>query len=301
VALRLIAPAKLNLTLEVLGKRADGYHEIASVMQALDLADQVWLEEAPSLQLEVAGQRARGVPRDAASNLAYRAAVALAEDAGRRDLGARIVLEKCVPAGIGLGGGSTDAAAVLRGLNRLWRLGLDDVALSNVAARVGSDVSFFLHGGTALVTGRGEQVQPLPEPMRPLVFTLFAPSVQIEDKTRRMYSHIVPANYSDGRRTSRMAEALSQGKTPAESDYVNAFDRHIVDAAPSVGRAMAMCREAGVAVFAAGSGPGFFTPAPVESIQPDLLRRLERELDVTAIACRSLARAEALSVEETRR
>lgn len=293
-----MAPAKLNLTLEVLGRRADGYHEIASVMQTLDLADRVRLDEAPSIEIEVGGDQVLGVPLEGPRNLAYRAAVALAEEAGRNDLGARIVLEKRVPAGMGLGGGSSDAAAVLRGLNRLWRLDLDAEALGRVAARTGSDVPFFLQSGAAFVSGRGEQVRPLPDPERPLVFTLFVSSVEIEDKTRRMYSALVPADFSDGRRSIVTAGTLARGLPLAETDIVNAFDRHVGEVAPPLGRAMALCRDAGVMVFAAGSGPGFFTCTPLDQLPGLLVHELDREWDVTAIACGSLPRAKALAVRD---
>src|SRR5688572_1616608 len=110
MALELIAPAKVNLTLEVLGRREDGYHEIASVIQTLDLADSVRLEWGESLEIEVAGEATAGLPEEGQANLAYRAAQELAGEAGRPDLGAVIRLEKRVPAGMGLGGGSSDAA-----------------------------------------------------------------------------------------------------------------------------------------------------------------------------------------------
>src|SRR2546423_305244 len=123
-----MAPAKLNLTLEVLGRRPDGYHEIASVMQTIDLGDRIRLEPADSLEIEVSGDRGVDVPEDPSRNLAYRAATALKDSVGRPDLGARIGLDKRIPAG-GLGGGSSDAAAVLRGLNRFWHLKLADETL----------------------------------------------------------------------------------------------------------------------------------------------------------------------------
>src|SRR5687767_2318763 len=115
MTLILLAPAKLNLTLEVLGKRTDGYHEIASVMQTIDLVDTLRIDAADALTLDVQGEEAGGVPADVERNLVYRAAVALREAAGRPQLGAHIQLRKQVPAGAGLGGGSSDASATLRG------------------------------------------------------------------------------------------------------------------------------------------------------------------------------------------
>lgn len=297
MALELLAPAKLNLVFEVLGRRPDGYHEVATVMHTLDLADSVRLEEAPSIELSLAGDQLLGVPLEGPRNLAFRAARALAEESGRGDLGVTITIEKRVPAGLGLGGGSSDAAAVLRGLDRLWRLGLPPERLSLVASRVGSDVAFFLAGGSALATGRGEVVEALPDP-EPLEFTLFLSDLEIEAKTLRMYAALSPADYSDGRRARVLAESLRRSLPVADEDLFNAFDRHIGEVAPPMARAMAVCREAGLAVFAAGSGPGFYCKAPLAQISRLLLHELQQEWGVRAIACRSLPREAALSLRE---
>ena len=156
--MNLEAPAKLNLGLEVLGRREDGFHELATIYQEIDLCDRLSLEPWNELRLDVAG-----LPSPAGEdNLALRAARLLAEETGIRR-GARIRLDKRIPARSGLGGGSSDAAAVLKGLNHLWGTGLELPALLDLAMRLGSDVPFFLVGGTALGLGRGEQVCPLPE------------------------------------------------------------------------------------------------------------------------------------------
>jgi 4-diphosphocytidyl-2-C-methyl-D-erythritol kinase len=298
MTLELLAPAKLNLCLEVLGRRGDGYHEVVSVMQTVDLADTVRLTEASTIELSVGGEQMAGVPLEGPRNLAYRAAVALAAEAGRRELGASIELVKNIPGGMGLGGGSTDAAAVLRGLNRLWGLGLELSVLERTAASVGSDVAFFLHGGTALVTGRGEIVEPLPD-AQPDDYTLFLAPFEIEDKTRRMYSVLSPADYTDGHRAGVVAGSIRHGLSLAETDYFNAFDRNIGEVAPPMAQAMSYCRESGLPVLATGSGPGFFAPVPLAEVSTLLLRHIEHEWDVTALACRSLSRAEALTLHET--
>ncbi|MHC4339573.1 MAG: 4-(cytidine 5'-diphospho)-2-C-methyl-D-erythritol kinase, partial [Planctomycetota bacterium] len=150
-ALELEAPAKLNLCLEVLGRRPDGYHEIDSVFAAIDLCDTVRLERSDAIRLTVHGEAA---PEDD-TNLAWRAAEALG-------VGASISLEKRIPAGAGLGGGSSDAAAVLLGLDRLYGLGTGRERLLEIALGLGADVPFFLTGGTARCRGVGERVEPLP-------------------------------------------------------------------------------------------------------------------------------------------
>lgn len=181
-ALRILCPAKVNLFLEVLGKRPDGYHEISTVMQAVTLYDVLEIEEAAELSLTVEPP----VVGAGEENLVVRAARLLQERAGRL-LGAAIRLKKNIPVGGGLGGGSSDAAGALRGLCELWRMNafLDEVPL--IAAAVGSDVSFFLHGGTALGTGRGEKVEPLSWNVN-VAYVLVCPDIAIS--TREMYESV---------------------------------------------------------------------------------------------------------------
>ncbi len=297
MTLEMWAPAKINLTLEVLGRRPDGYHEIASVIQAIDLFDRVLIEPAGSLELEVAGEEVAGVPMEGPRNLAYKAAMALAEETGRPNRGARIVLEKGIPAGLGLGGGSSDAAAALRGLDRLWGLDLGIEALAGIGARVGSDVAFFLHGGAAVARGRGEAVEPLPD-HEDRDITLFLPEVEIPDKTRRMYALIDPADFGEGHATAVAAATIRRGLPLTEEDLINVFDRHIGEAAPPAGRAMDICRHAGVGVHAAGSGPAFYAYLPPRELPP-LLQRELAEAGVRVRACRMLSRRDSLKIRET--
>jgi 4-diphosphocytidyl-2-C-methyl-D-erythritol kinase len=296
MAVEVVAPAKVNLTLEVLGVRPDGYHEIASLMQTIDLVDRVRLTAAASVHVVVTGEAAGGVPEEMTRNLAYRAAVALSEMAGRRDLGVRIELEKRIPAG-GLAGGSSDAAAVLRGLDLLWGLALGVDRLTPIAAGLGSDVVFFLHGGTALARGRGEVVEPLSDlPSRDL--TVFVPQADIEDKTRRMYEMLAPDDLSTGRRTLGVAASVRRGVALDETDLINVFDRHIRAVAPTAAGAMLRCREEGIAVVAAGSGPAFFSLGAMPAIGSDLRRELEDRWGVTILGCQTLTREAALAVRE---
>ena len=150
--------AKINLGLGVLGKRPDGYHEIRTVLQAIDLADKIVFREATSLSLEVQGRYA--VPSDE-SNLVMKAARALADRFPGK--GARISLRKSIPPRAGLGGGSSNAAVTLLGLDRLWGLGADPGLLLSLAQGLGMDVPFFLYGGACLALGRGDEVFPLRE------------------------------------------------------------------------------------------------------------------------------------------
>jgi 4-diphosphocytidyl-2-C-methyl-D-erythritol kinase len=153
------APAKVNLYLEVLAKRPDGYHDIATLMVAVDLYDRLEFKEEPSGQVTLSCDDATlSIGPD---NLIRRAAGLLKQQTGC-PRGARIELTKCIPMAAGLAGGSSDAAATLEGLNQLWQLGLDRTELMKLAAELGSDVAFFFATPAAWCTGRGEIVTPVP-------------------------------------------------------------------------------------------------------------------------------------------
>jgi len=161
---KLIAPAKINLYLEILGDRPDGYHELAMVMQTIQLADQVEISALGTQTIQVSCNHPE-VPQDS-SNLAYRAADLMERSfpkAFEQFGGVRIVIDKHIPVGAGLAGGSSNAAAVLVGLDLLWNLGLTKTELQDLGAQLGSDVPFCIAGGTLLATGRGEQLSPLPD------------------------------------------------------------------------------------------------------------------------------------------
>ena len=154
--LRVRSFAKINLALSVLGRRRDGYHDIETVFQSIDIFDEIELRPSPQLELE--SNNLSGVPPE--DNLVWKAAKLLAAECSVKH-GASITLSKKIPPGSGLGGGSSNAAATLLGLCRLWGINASDTDLFTVAADLGSDVPFFLHGGTALGTGRGEKIHPL--------------------------------------------------------------------------------------------------------------------------------------------
>lgn len=172
--------AKINLALDILGKRADGYHEVRMVMQSISLADTVVLTESKGLSLQVEGS---ALPCDR-RNLAYQAAELLAERFGKT-ADVRIELKKRIFVAAGLAGGSSDAAAVLRGLNRLWQLELTAEELEELAAKLGSDVPFCICGGTALAEGRGEILTALPAPQE-AVLVLAKPQASLS--TAKIYA-----------------------------------------------------------------------------------------------------------------
>ena len=205
-----LAFAKLNLTLEVLGRRDDGFHEVRTILQTIDLADRIEVVPAPALRVECDDPSLNGQ-----ANLVWQAAESLARY-GRVQPRAHIWIQKRIPAGMGLGGGSSDAAAALIALNQLWDLGMATEDLASVAAGLGSDVPFFLWGGTALAQGRGEQIAPLP-PLPAVPVTLVCPRTTLPNKTASMYSCLTPAHFSDGGVTRRIVEILAGGQFVVES------------------------------------------------------------------------------------
>lgn len=209
-ALVVAAPAKLNLFLEVRGKRPDGYHELETLMAAVDLFDTLELRPAAGgIRIEC---DAPGVPTGPA-NLVHKAADRLRHRVGRPDLGADVRLTKRIPAQAGLAGGSSDAAAALVGLNRVWGLGLAKAELAEVAAAVGSDVAFFLELPAAWCTGRGEVVAPEP-PGRGLHVVLVCPPVGLAtaDVFRRLTVPAAPADGAAARAAFRSGDAAALGR-----------------------------------------------------------------------------------------
>jgi 4-diphosphocytidyl-2-C-methyl-D-erythritol kinase len=215
--LQVRAPAKINLTLEVLGKRPDGFHNIRSVVQAVDLCDNLGFSLSNDIEVK------SSTPDFVAEKSLIPGAAALLRQAKGCTQGVTIELEKRIPFAAGLGGDSSDAAAVLLGLNQLWPTELKPSQLLDLATRLGSDVAFFLHGGTALVEGRGEKIAPLPSLSQSWVVLIIPPLPIIEGKTRKLYSRLKPGHYSDGEITDSMVLGLTRGEV-SPSMLFNTFE-----------------------------------------------------------------------------
>ncbi|MCL6548161.1 MAG: 4-(cytidine 5'-diphospho)-2-C-methyl-D-erythritol kinase [Alicyclobacillus sp.] len=199
------AYAKINLTLDVLGRRPDGYHEVDMVMQTVDLSDLVWLEETDSGRIELETS-ASHIPSDE-RNLAYAAAEVFRKASGVRR-GVRIRIDKVIPVAAGLGGGSADAAAVLRGLNRMWGTGYNAEELARMGAEVGSDVPFCVHMGCAVVRGRGERLQPVVHPLKAWVVLIHPP---VFVSTAEVYAALQASDYTESPRSPKLVEYLQAG------------------------------------------------------------------------------------------
>jgi 4-diphosphocytidyl-2-C-methyl-D-erythritol kinase len=252
-----LAHAKINLVLEVLGVRDDGYHEIDTILQEVELADVVAVAPASDWAIDVTGPRAAGTPEDH-SNLALRAAILLAERV-EDSCPVRISLEKHVPAAGGLGGGASDAATALKLLAELWpRATWPD--LQAVANAIGSDEAFFLVGGTARAAGRGERVTPLPSlPAHDVV--LFVPRQTVERKTPRMFAAL-DRHAFDGRLLAELFQADHRQTVTMEATF-NAFERVAFDLFPWLADLWAdLERRTGEAIRLAGAGPCMFWVGP---------------------------------------
>ena len=249
--LDLLAPAKINLGLEVLGRRPDGYHELATVFQSISLFDRIRIEraDADSVRLiDHAGQ--------IEANLAERALID-ARAAGLVEGFHRISIDKRIPIAAGLGGASADAAAVLTGFGHWY--GIEAHTLATLALQLGSDVPFLLRGGAALAGGRGEILEPVPS-LRDCWIVLACPEVHIERKTARLYASLSARDFSDGRSARTVAAALRAHRLPAAGDLDNVFSRSLEQFVPGIDGLLAAFRKAGAPFVAlSGAGPAHYT------------------------------------------
>lgn len=247
------APAKINLTLDVLHKRPDGYHEVEMIMTTVDLADRIGLEIREDGVIHILSVD-RFVPNDF-RNLAYQAAKILKEMYNVKH-GVSIKIEKNIPVAAGLAGGSSDAAATLKGLNTLWGLGLSLDELAQIGTKIGSDVAFCVYGGTALATGRGEKIKELPSPPNCWVI-LAKPTLGVS--TADIYSNL-KINEISHPDTNNMIRAIKEKNFDLMCASVgNVLEDVTLKLYPEVaGLKEQMQRFGADAVLMSGSGPTVF-------------------------------------------
>jgi 4-diphosphocytidyl-2-C-methyl-D-erythritol kinase len=252
--IEITAPAKINLTLEVLKKRPDGFHEIRSVLQTIDLHDTLYFEQGERVTWECDG------PGWSSAQSLVSKAVSLLREAAGVTKGAVIKIEKRIPLMSGLGGDSSDAAAVLKGLIELWDLEIPQEKMVEIAARLGSDVMFFLNGGTALAAGRGERITQLP-PARKMWVVLVMPDIPVEmGKTGRMYSLLKPVYFTDGSITQKLVDTLKQKKPFLPAMIYNVFENIAFEDFTLKHLCLdPMIKSGALHVHLAGSGPVLFT------------------------------------------
>ncbi|NOU77338.1 4-(cytidine 5'-diphospho)-2-C-methyl-D-erythritol kinase [Paenibacillus sp. LMG 31459] len=248
------APAKINLMLDVLHKRADGFHEVEMIMTMVDLADRLELSELKRDSIIISSQ-AGYIPLDE-KNLAFQAA-RLIKDRYNVRSGVHIHLDKRIPVAAGLAGGSSDAAATLRGLNRLWRLGIPAQELQELGAELGSDVPFCVTGGTALATGRGERLTPIASPPQCWV-VLAKPPINVS--TAEVYGRVRANNIAVHPSALRMQQAIEAGDFAAVcAGLGNVLEDVTLKLHPEVQQLKeAMMKLGADGVLMSGSGPTVF-------------------------------------------
>ena len=243
--------AKINLSLEVVGRQDIKYHEVKTILQTIGIRDIIEIHHWNRLKVEC------DIPGISGSNnLVWHAAQKLADRAGIQPK-AKIIINKQIPIGMGLGGGSSDAAAALLALDEFWKLHLDPIELSEIAKELGADVPFFLQGGTALGENRGELITQLPD-IPPLELLLVCPNQTIPNKTSTLYSKLMSSNFSDGGITNRMVSSLLAGQLPIDIIF-NVFESIAFQNFPLLSDLFQVIAEnIGTRPHLCGSGPAIF-------------------------------------------
>jgi 4-diphosphocytidyl-2-C-methyl-D-erythritol kinase len=249
--------AKINLTLDVLGRRSDGYHELITIMQTVDLYDTICLTATENSGVRMMCTRSELSNDD---NLAVRAAQAIRQRLNLTQ-GLNIELHKRIPVAAGLGGGSGNAAAVLLALRDWWQLPLSTADLQTIAANLGSDVPFFLTGGLALCEGRGEHITPLAYHLPPSMRWILLVKPAISISTAEVFRHLTTQDYSDGRASRSVLAALAKEQNQLSLENLhNSLEQSVLQHYPQVAQAREDMLHAGAPyVRLSGSGPTLFS------------------------------------------
>ena len=281
--------AKINLGLRVLGRRPDGYHEISTVFQTVSLHDTLTFETAPAGRLELVCTDPE-IPIDE-TNLVLRAASALRERFGVT-LGARVGLEKVIPAGGGLGGGSSDAAVTLAALATLWGIETDAAELGEIGARLGADVPFFLAGGTALGKGTGTDIRPLADAEK-MHLCVVTPGVRVS--TAEAYRALGAPALTKEEALVNLSVSRTEADFPDSlcDVWSNDFEAVVVRLYPEIGRAREALSRAGARrVMLSGSGSSVFGVFESKGAAARACAALGAETGWRLFACDTLTRAE---------
>lgn len=267
------ARAKINLTLDVLRKRPDGYHEVEMIMQTIDLADSVILHEAPEGVVVTTDHPLLAAGE---SNIAYKAARLMLEKFSVRK-GIKIHIAKSIPVAAGLAGGSTDAAAVLLGLNKIWGLGLSLEELAGLGAQIGSDVPFCVIGGTVLAKGRGEILTPLPG-VSEMWLVLAKPALEVS--TAEVYKNFDPAKVERRPDTEVAVKAIYAGDIKRLlENLANVLESVTLSKYPEVSRVKEAMVAVGISsVLMSGSGPTVFGIVESRAVAEQKARALQQRL-----------------------
>ena len=279
--------AKLNLFLRVLGRRADGYHEVETILHGVEMGDEIDVALTDTGKVEIDMTLADSVSDllpPSEQNTVWHAAQHLLEDQAARNEGVRIKIVKRIPIGAGLGGGSGNAAGVLVALNELWKTELNRDGLLGIAGRVGSDVPYCIAGGTALATARGESLTPLPSPAT-LWFVLGISHHPL--LTRDVYAAWEPGRESEPVGSAEMTLALgAQDVEEVAALLYNDLEAPAFALRPELaGKKEALVRAGALGAVMSGSGPTLFGVAADEDHAREVARGVEEEFDKVVVTC----------------
>jgi 4-diphosphocytidyl-2-C-methyl-D-erythritol kinase len=283
--LKLPSFAKINRTLRVLGKRPDGYHQVATVLQSISLCDELIFEKREDDQINLTCDDPT-IPIDD-SNLIVKAALALP-----RQEGVNVRLKKRVPAKGGLGGGSSNAAVTLLALNHLWRLDLGNTDLRRIGSGLGADVPFFLNGGTALATGTGTEISPLTDSEREYLIVV-TPNASVF--TASAYAALNAPSLTTFDSLSILSSSFTEPFFGDRSQWSlqNDFEGVIFEMEPEIGRAKQALLDAGArSALLAGSGSSVFGIFTDETARDQALGNLRCEAGWRVFPCHTLSRNE---------
>jgi len=287
--LTLSAFAKINFSLRILGRRPDGFHEILTVLQTISLHDTLKITAMDGSHLVLSCDD-RSVPAGA-ENIVIRAARALQQQCAP-DKGAYIRLEKRIPSAAGLGGGSSDAAATLLALANLWNVRIAAEELSGIAGTLGADVPFFFHGGTALATGVGKDIDQLPDPPRETFLLVVKPNASIS--TANAYSSLKARSLTSAEaKTILSSSQRDEFFDNFDSDALqNDFEAVVLSLEPEIGRAKAALLKAGARVaMLAGSGSAVFGVFDSGDALERAIQAIELEAGWRVFPCKTVGRS----------
>lgn len=264
------APAKVNLYLRVIGKRSDGYHNIETIFQSISLFDELYLKESASSEIKIECEYPQVPPGE--ENTIYRAVSLLREYTGI-SRGIKILLNKKIPVGGGLGGAASDAAAVLEALNEGWQFNLSREVLFHLARKIGADVSFFLMRGTALGKGRGDELQVLPS-IPPVWLVIVNPGFSVS--TAEVYQEVTAGltNHSNG---IKILDAVKSGDIKLISEYLhNDLEKVVFPLFPILGQIKKRLIQLGArGALMAGSGSCIFGLVSTEEVAWEIKNQLQ--------------------------
>ena len=270
------SPAKINLTLELINRRKDGYHNISTIMQTINIFDLITYE--PDKKIVISSNIKE---LNSETNLIFKA-VKLMRNKFNINQGVKIYLNKNIPISSGLGGGSSNAATTLIALNIMWGLNLKLIELVSLAQSIGSDVPFFISRGTALISGKGENIEQLPD-IKPVLFLLLHNENVLFNKTYSMYKAMSPNEYTSGKLSYESASIIKTSRSLQCTKLFNCFDKIAPKQFPTFKKYSKSLEELGLNEYhLAGSGPTIMVPIKTRPIGEKIKFALWDQYSITS-------------------